>query len=337
MNRYEGALCPYCQQPIHENDDVTVCPLCGAPYHRECAQKSGGCVLTELHEKGEQWQKIPRPGAREVDGRAGQRCSRCGTLNNPGANFCEICGNPLQNQEPIQQDEDLPPYLRQDGWQQGGIGQQIPPQMMPFNPFVNPMGGLDPEEQIEDIPAKEVALFVRSNTPYFLPKFKEMARKDEKKRAASWNWSAFLFDCYYLFYRKMYGLGAIVMALSLIFSIPSMMLYFDSMLTLLDESSSGLIALMGISSDKLMILSNMCSFFSLVMKLLLAMFANKLYKDHTFKSIRKIREEKGEAEDYHATLTAKGGISFTALIIALGITFAASVLASFVFLRYMGF
>jgi hypothetical protein len=164
-----------------------------------------------------------------------------------------------------------------------------------------------------------------------------MARKDEKKRAASWNWSAFLFDCYYLFYRKMYGLGAIVMALSLIFSIPSMLLYFDSMFTLLDESSSGLIVLMGISSDKLMILSNMCSFFSLVMKLLLAMFANKLYKDHTFKSIRRIREEKGEAEDYHATLTAKGGISFTALIIALGITFAASILASFVFMRYIGF
>ena len=49
MNRYEGAECPYCHQTLHADDEITVCPQCGAPYHRACAQKSGGCVLQELH------------------------------------------------------------------------------------------------------------------------------------------------------------------------------------------------------------------------------------------------------------------------------------------------
>ena len=36
------------------------------------------------------------------------------------------------------------------------------------------MAGLDPEELIEEVPAKEAAIFVRQNTHYFLPKFKDI-------------------------------------------------------------------------------------------------------------------------------------------------------------------
>ena len=42
MLQYEGAECPYCHQALHDGDDITVCPICGAPYHRECAKKAGG-------------------------------------------------------------------------------------------------------------------------------------------------------------------------------------------------------------------------------------------------------------------------------------------------------
>lgn len=335
MNRYEGAECPYCHQTLHADDEITVCPQCGAPYHRACAQKSGGCVLQELHAEGKQWQKIARPGVDEVDGRAQQRCSRCGTLNSPGALFCEICGSPLQNQQPNQPGN--APY-NQQGWQGGNnMGGMQPPPQMPFNPYVNPMAGLDPEEPIDDIPAKEVAIFVKSNTQYFLPKFKDMTRPDPngKKKIASWNWSAFIFDTYYLFYRKMYLLGAVVMVLSLLFSIPSLLMSFDNLMTLVDESSTFIVDL-GISPQKLMTLYSMCNFFSLVMKLLLALFTNKLYKEHTFKSIRKIKAEHGGSPDYHTTLSAKGGVSMVALLIAFGLTMLISVLSSTLFIQYIG-
>ncbi len=344
MNRYEGAECPYCHQTLHADDEITVCPECGAPYHRACAQKSGGCVLQELHKEGRQWQKISRPGTESVDGRAQQRCSRCGTLNSPGALFCEICGTPLQNQEPDGESSGgTPPYTQQGGWQQSGWqqgrgmnGMQPPPQM-PFNPFVNPMAGLDPEELIEDIPAKEAALFVKTNTPYFLPKFKAMSRSDPSghKKSASWNWSAFVFDCYYLFYRKMYGLGAIVMILSILFSIPSMLISFDSLMTIADESSTFILDL-GFSPDRMMTLYSMCNFFSLVMRLLLAAFTNKLYKEHTFKAIRKIKAASGESADYHTALSAKGGASMVSMLIAVAITVAFSIVSSILFLQYVG-
>ena len=67
MLRYEGAECPYCHQALHDGDEITVCPQCGAPYHRECARKAGGCILTDLHEQGRQWQKISRPGEKTID------------------------------------------------------------------------------------------------------------------------------------------------------------------------------------------------------------------------------------------------------------------------------
>lgn len=344
MNRYEGAQCPYCHQTLHADDEITVCPQCGAPYHRACAQKSGGCVLQQLHAEGKQWQKISRPGAEEVDGRAQQRCSRCGTLNSPGALFCEICGTPLQNESPRQDgEENVPPYNQQNDWQQSnwqqnnGTGGMQPPAQMPFNPFINPMAGLDPEEPIEDVPAKEVALFVKVNTPYFLPKFKAMSRPDAKgnKKNASWNWSAFIFDCYYLFYRKMYGLGTIVLILSLLFSIPSMLMSFDNMMTMIDETSTFILDL-GLSPQKLMTLYSMCNFFSLVMKLLLALFTNKLYKDHSFKAIRQIKASSGESSDYHTLLASKGGVSMAGLLIAVGITMVISILSSILFLKYIG-
>lgn len=350
MLRYEGAECPYCHQMLRDGDDITVCPQCGAPYHRECAKKAGGCVLTQLHAEGRQWQKISRPGENTIDGLAQLRCSRCGTLNQPGAKICEICGTPLDNQQPGSENDSFgnantarPNYSQnesdqgwnQPSWQQGTPG--MPPFQMPFDPFVNPMGGLDPEETIDDIPAKDIAVYVKQNTPYFLPKFKAFFGKQEngKKRTFSWNWAAFLLDTYYLFYRKMYGLGAIVMVLSLLLSIPSLLMSFDSLMTVIDAEST-LVTDLGISPEKLLILYNMCSFLSFAMKATLAALSNRLYAAHALKDIHRIRKEKGDSAEYHTALSNKGGVSLISVAIAIAITAAISVSTSMIFLQYIG-
>ncbi len=349
MLRYEGAECPYCHQILRDGDDITVCPQCGAPYHRECAKKAGGCVLTQLHNEGRQWQKVSRPGEKTIDGLAQLRCSRCGTLNQPGAKVCEICGTPLDNQQPDEGNASSGPAgfngagqrephqggWNQPSWQQGAPG--MPPFQMPFDPFVNPMGGLDPEEPIDGIPAKEVAVYVKQNTPYFLPKFKAFLGKQEggKKRTLSWNWAAFLLDTYYLFYRKMYGLGVVVMVLSLLLSIPSLLMSFDSLMTVIDAEST-LVTDLGISPEKLLILYNMCSFLSFAMKATLASLSNRLYAAHALKDIHHIRKEKGDSPEYYTALSSKGGVSLLSVAIALAVTAAASVISSMVFLQYIG-
>ena len=187
MLRYEGAECPYCHQTLHDSDEITVCPQCGVPYHRECAKKAGGCVLTELHAQGRQWQKVSRPGERTIDGYAQLRCSRCGTLNQPGAKVCEICGTPLDNQQPDQNNagETPPPQDdRQQQWNQPSWQQQgapgMPPFQMPFDPFVNPMGGLDPEETDRRRPGKRGRGLRQTEYPLFPAEIQGFSGKRRK-------------------------------------------------------------------------------------------------------------------------------------------------------------
>ena len=65
MADFTGCKCPVCQQPFTEEDDLVVCPECGAPYHRACYQKNAGCLFAGRHGAGFEWK--PAPG--EMPGR----------------------------------------------------------------------------------------------------------------------------------------------------------------------------------------------------------------------------------------------------------------------------
>ncbi|MBQ8782757.1 MAG: DUF2628 domain-containing protein [Clostridia bacterium] len=64
---YKNEICKGCNQPIAENDDIVVCPVCGTPQHRSCWAENGECVNTSLHSEGFVWQKAqPDEPAPEV-------------------------------------------------------------------------------------------------------------------------------------------------------------------------------------------------------------------------------------------------------------------------------
>lgn len=44
--------CPVCGKQFKEDDDIVVCPVCGTPHHRECYDKSGGCINSDIHDRG---------------------------------------------------------------------------------------------------------------------------------------------------------------------------------------------------------------------------------------------------------------------------------------------
>ena len=56
MGKYTGIPCAACGRLFEEGDDIVVCPVCGAPHHRECYEKLGHCALEERHALGEAWQ-----------------------------------------------------------------------------------------------------------------------------------------------------------------------------------------------------------------------------------------------------------------------------------------
>lgn len=54
---YKNEVCNGCNQPIKEDDDIVVCPVCGTPQHRSCWIANGECVNSSLHADGFVWQK----------------------------------------------------------------------------------------------------------------------------------------------------------------------------------------------------------------------------------------------------------------------------------------
>lgn len=166
MNRYANIDCPACGKPLDDGNAIVVCPTCGAPYHLDCYKKEGTCLFPELHEKNEAWEAPAKE--EKYDGTAQLRCSRCNTVNPASGIFCEVCGNMLNDKETTADQQSRP---LNDA---GGIGSFIP-FGMPLNPYTTPFGGVSPDEDIDDIPAKDLAIFVGRNSHYYLPRFKQLS------------------------------------------------------------------------------------------------------------------------------------------------------------------
>lgn len=107
-----------------------------------------------------------------------------------------------------------------------------------------------------------------------------------------WNWPAFLFSSLWFFFRRMHALGALWFILS-----PLMMTAF---------------VLMGLPWLSLL------SF--LVFRVLAGILANPLYLAHCRRIIRKVDAEHRGAHRRHLELQKAGGVSYTALVIALAVT-----------------
>ena len=58
MPKYYGCPCEGCGKPLTLQDDIVVCPDCGAPYHRTCYEKMGLCIHAPAHGAGYEW-KFP--------------------------------------------------------------------------------------------------------------------------------------------------------------------------------------------------------------------------------------------------------------------------------------
>ncbi|MCI8601552.1 MAG: DUF2628 domain-containing protein [Oscillospiraceae bacterium] len=342
MFKYQGAHCPYCKKELTPNDEILICPECGAPYHRECVKESGGCVLTDLHEKGEMWQPPAAAShasseAPPFDGMAPLRCGRCGTVNPPDRLFCEVCGHELNKK--FEGDAPGSPSFGAGGGTPGGFGPAqnqgpnaqgpgfgpgVPPYQMPYNPYTTPFGGLAPDEEIDGVSVHDLAIYVGDNTHYFLPKFKEFKNS---RRIVSWNWPAFFLDFYYLMYRKLWGWAIMMLVLSLLLSAPSLLITAESAVLMVNENAS-LLAELNINPEKLILLSNFFSFLSMGLKLLLATTVNRLYANKAFKEVKNLKAQYENAPDYSMRLRAKGGPSRMAVVVAAAVTMAVSMIVS---------
>ncbi|HCR44523.1 MAG TPA: hypothetical protein DIV41_08065 [Ruminococcaceae bacterium] len=332
---YNGLKCPVCGKTFTKDDDIVVCPECGAPYHRECYAKAGRCVFSEKHgQPGSAWK--PQKTISE-NGPAGAdettHCPRCGFINRGDAMFCQHCGLPLGEihsqytygaaggrQPPYGQGQRPFGGQRQQPF---GQGQQPYGAGQPF--FFDPLGGVNPNETIDDIPVGEVARFVQDGTQYYIPVFMNL-KKFAKNR---FNFSAFLFPGIWMLYRKMYKLGSVITSLAAALYVLSAYVTYNFILPIFKDISGDIGGTldpfsmtsqqMSMFAMKLESLSGgqrfLCNLPGIILLLQIAImvisgiYANRVYLKHSVSSIQSIRKGAGSAAQAEMQIASTGGVN----------------------------
>lgn len=308
MSNYLGVRCPVCNKKFVETDDIVVCPICGAPHHRDCYAVNNQCAFAEDHLSGKEWRD---PAAEEQSQQSAQNegqqsgsvqvCARCGSSNPQESLFCQICGNPLVANRQAQGNAQQ--------WQRPGFHIQVDTISMIY-------GGLDPGSEIEGEKVHDIARYVGAGSASYLPRFKVLS---ETGRSISLNISAMFFGCFYFFYRKMYAVGAFLVVLYLISSIPGYLQSWELMpevmrqLGFLDQATldEAMITHLGQLSDIL----HICN---AVIVMIVSLFANKYYMNRVITDVRTIRQrrEQDQVEQpvYEAKLISAGGVDRSAVM-----------------------
>lgn len=283
---YEGYTCPVCGKPFTESDDIVACPVCGAPHHRACWQSEGQCHYAAAHGTPQQWRKEDAPTVTPPAEAAGNRCPRCGYTNPEYAEFCARCGGEL----PLPSEPVTPPVY----------GEYAPYRAAP--PSDGPIGGVD---------SADLAAAVGSRTDYYMPRFRRM---EEGGVRFSWNWAAALLTPYWLFYRKQYLAGTLVLLLSIALAAVTTVIFTVVLGPVLGEdpySEAAAAALAaGLADGTLRGPVNavfLINGVQLLLRLFFGAFGNQLYYQTCLRRVTRFRQRRPDG--YPAEITALGGTS----------------------------
>lgn len=325
MIDYTGLNCPVCGKPFARNDDIVVCPECGAPYHRECYAKEGKCVFSDKHGTNAAWAPPKQEAQKEPVNRAEcktKRCPRCGNMNSQSAMFCDRCGQSLTINQ-----QDIPGFQQNQTNPQNGF----PPYGAPFQqgqpvPFLfDPMGGVNPNDQIDDVPAGDISKLVQNNTPYYLPVFMNLKRFGKNR----FNFSAFLFSGGWMLYRKQYKIGSIITAVmtalylistyvSIHFATPLLQTMFQKQGISLDSGNityaqmMQVLALVSQQPDLqvfLFCLPTIIGAIQIVIMLIVGFNGNKWYLKHCVSKVKQIRQDSSDATRTAIQYQEQGGVN----------------------------
>ena len=326
---YEGEFCPVCGKEFTAQDDIVVCPVCGAPHHRDCYRGNGKCFFEDKHGTGADYREFigesededfisrvrdelsqgeQAQSAETVEESATQShyCKRCGGRLIEESDFCVYCGQ--RTTDPV-------------------VGQ---PGFSPKSFSRDPLGGESADEDICSVTARELAESVRINAHRYVPRFKKISSRKVK---LSWSWSAALFGEYYYFFRKMYFVGIVLMALGFI-CVQAVNYLVGNPLGAVSEISAGLYKAMQAGNSALVneimnrpetLRTALMSFVPLLSRILLnfifALASNYIYLQACVKRINKSKKLY-ESNDifsglsYHMDIVRRGGVNVLGIFMA---------------------
>ncbi|WMJ84338.1 RING finger protein [Oscillospiraceae bacterium LTW-04] len=321
MSRYTGLLCESCKKAFTDDDDIVVCPDCGAPHHRNCYESQGHCELQDKHSDKFVWQ-AHRPDAENEQNQAPSKiCPNCNAANPSQGRYCQMCGSPLENAG------NASSYTANAHGQYNNSTQDYRAQ--PDSGFNYNSNTTFEHWDINGISSQEISAYTGSGSYYFLRQFKLILRTQFNM---SWNWSALIFNYFYFFYRKMYKVGFALLGFYIVSSIPTLLCYF--------EPTDATISMMGVTiaynshlATKLAPLMMILDTMRLFLRIWCTVFANKLYLKNTLQNIRNFKNESGISEgtpEYYSGLYYHGRPNrLAAILIGFGLFTVYSVLMNF--------
>jgi len=305
MKDYAGVPCAQCNRHFTAEDDIVVCPECGAPYHRSCYNQNNTCVCAHLHQSGQKWSP-PSPvleTARQSSPDAPQLyCVRCDSAVEPGASRCEHCGM-LFFAEGARPDS----------------GETSP---FDFRFMMDPLYFVDPEEYVtEDVRMRDMARHVRQNVLYYVGAFGDIRRRGK----ARFNFAAFLFSGVWLLHRKVYRLGAAITFLTGGLSLIVSMVFGNDITSYINEAvfaagSGGqtAVSIFDAAASLMSAPPNIAfplyigmftTIASFIVQIILGIYGNRIYYNSCLRKVREIKEETSSTEEYYTNLAARGGVN----------------------------
>lgn len=281
----KGQSCPICKAYLFEEDDIAVCPVCGAPHHRECFINAGHCGMEELHGTDKQYDKAKAALKQAEEVQKEER-----TQNKP------IADNPYGHQ--------------------GGAEHS-------HNPFVinfDYLGGVKPDEDLgEGHKADDVKYFVSVSTNRFIPKFKEF-KGGAKVWFSIWH---LLFPSASFAMRKMYFFAALAGAIEVAAAL--LMFPLNMSIGELINSSEisnyyQLAQYMTANMDSAilgnLILGAAGIALQAFVRVMSGLFANKLYYRHVIKSMTEINALGCDTQEKILHYRKRGGINLFSFMLA---------------------
>ncbi len=316
--------CPVCDKQFGKDDDVVVCPECGAPHHRECYENNGECFYEDKHSEDFSFEEInnnfnsstENTGDSDTENSEDTiECPNC-KFENPRATFyCNKCGFPLteqdrkntntqntqNNQQPFEQGN-MPPF---------GFGGTP---VMPFDP----LAGLKNDQPVaENVTAGEMAKFVGKSTQYFLTVFNNITNHNNSR----FNFSAFLFSGFYFLYRKMNVLGVIFSLLIIGLTVGEVFVQlmpgYNELFNYIANSQNGISSFTQIFYTTALTTNEKLFFFApfvlsglkTIVSIICGAIANRSYYKHCTKKINSIKK-KSDSANLNKELETKGGVNF---------------------------
>lgn len=233
----------------------------------------------------------------------GQKCVCCGKVfeKNDDIVVCPECGSPHHRECYLKENRCANSAMHSTGekWQRIEIGKDNEYQKSAFEKiqpeFDNHIyqiieeddtennAGFNPDEDMGGATIKEIAMFVRTNTFYYIPIFKRMKDLGSK---ISFNFSCFVFPSFYFANRKMWFWAVISALIGVIFDMPSLIIIMSQQEVFKDNIMSFIYQNQNFIEE----LANICMWGSWISRILMCIFANWIYFRFAIKKLRIIKK-----------------------------------------------